>query len=331
MSARYVWERYETQITYTKTQTDFEYHYGEYPWSVKYIAFAASSAWFNPDTGNYEARGLVGLRNADGAEISAREYRYLILMDSRYAEASEEPLEVQYPLYTSSDADGLYWTVTKIGSDPTAQENFMYIELYNKNNHDRYSCFRLGREKSVEKKSVELGRVSSPLKTGYPQNGILGEDDSVWYEYLGSDSIDPLEITYSQDWFEPGKPITATAQPASPTYGGDILYEFSYKREKNTVASWFSLGPPGKSNSITFTVPQNAETIQVRAQASDEWGFTSTTYVKGAALPLRQLVAYGRIGGKARQLEKGYVNIGGKAREITAAYARVDGKAKKLF
>lgn len=70
--------------------------------------------------------------------------------------------------------------------------------------------------KLVAVKGDPVGLVSSDLSNAYPQND---PKDGFWYAYKGSDSIDPLSVTYSMDRPERGKPVTVAVEPA-PVSGG---------------------------------------------------------------------------------------------------------------
>lgn len=56
-----------------------------------------------------------------------------------------------------------------------------------------------------------IGLVSSGVNDAYPQDG---PKSGFWYTYKGSDSIDPLSVTYNTDRPERGKPVTVTVNPA---------------------------------------------------------------------------------------------------------------------
>lgn len=145
---------------------------------------------------------------------------------------------------------------------------------------------------------------------------------------LGSDSIDPLGLSYSARDPRPGDSITVSVEAASPAFGGEISYQYAYRVNGG---SWVNLGNKTTSASKTFTVPANAESIQVRVLAADGWGFTSADYVQGPVLSVVKMAAYAGVSDKARAMGKLYVGVNGKAREITAAYVGVGGKARKIL
>ena len=83
--------------------------------------------------------------------------------------------------------------------------------------------------------------------------------------------------------------------------------------------------------SITFTIPANAKTLRFRARAQDDMGFTSATYVTGAAAGVERLNLWVGVNGKARKGVEMYVGVSGKARKVAAAYIGVNGKARRFL
>lgn len=173
-------------------------------------------------------------------------------------------------------------------------------------------------------KGSYIGQVSGNANK-YPSDGI---QNGYYYEELGSDNIDPMAISYSSSEPKGGEEITVTLTPRSNTYGGTISYQYQYQAGSG---EWTNIGNPTTATSVTVTVPKGAETFRVRAQASDDMGFTSGDYVTGATLNVQNLTADIGVSGKARALSKMYIGVNGKAREIGAAYIGVSGKARQLF
>lgn len=171
-----------------------------------------------------------------------------------------------------------------------------------------------------------LGKASNAKNTYYPNGGVY---DDTWYALLGSDSIDPSSLTYSKTELQGGEPVTITAKPVTPTYGGTISYQFSYST--NGGSSWVNIGSKTTATSQTLTIPNGVSQFQARVQASDDLGFTSSDYVMGQAMEVISMQAYVGIGGKARRIEKIYIGVNGKAREVIAGYVGVNGKARKFL
>lgn len=129
--------------------------------------------------------------------------------------------------------------------------------------------------KSQEKGSLD-GYSSASSRSAYSDNGIT---DGHWYVYLGADSIDPNSVNYSKQDIHPGDSITISVDYVYPTYNGIISYQYQYSR--NGGITWVNLGSKTTDTRKTTTVPELSNQFQVRVQASDNLGFTSSTYVYG--------------------------------------------------
>lgn len=170
-----------------------------------------------------------------------------------------------------------------------------------------------------------LGAVSSNASGAYPQDG---EQDSYWYTYKGSDSIDPTELSYSTDAPKGGESVTVTLTPAANTYGGTISYQYQCQVDGG---SWTNAGAATTATSKDIVVPKGAETFRVRALASDDMGFTSADYVTGAELEVQNLVADIGVANEAHAVDKLFIGVGGVAHEVVAAFIGVNGEARELF
>lgn len=160
----------------------------------------------------------------------------------------------------------------------------------------------------------------------YPRYGI---QDSYYYDYKGSDTIDPNSISYSKSELYSGEPVIINISPKVPTYGGVVYYQFSYST--NGGSTWTNIGSKTTETNKTITIPTGASQFQARALASDGWGFTSTTYVTGPNLPVSQIKAYATVGGKLMAGAKMYATVDGKIRQVQKGYVTVGGKVRKLF
>lgn len=176
-------------------------------------------------------------------------------------------------------------------------------------------------------KGVLLGKRAAGQRESYPSGP--SSDGLTYYEYVGADTIDPKSLTYSAQELQGGDPVTITAAPVSPTYGGTVYYQYSYST--NGGASWVNIGSKTTATSQTLTIPNGVSQFQARVQASDDLGFTSSDYVMGQAMEVISMQAYVGIGGKARRIEKIYIGVNGKAREVVAGYVGVNGKARKFL
>ena len=124
--------------------------------------------------------------------------------------------------------------------------------------------------------------LSSANSQAYPTSSSGANEGIYWYQYLGSDSIDPQSISVSGTP-KAGVPITLTVLPGtSKKYEGTVSYTYQYKQDGG---SWTDISSTS-STSISFTVPIGTVSIQFRAYASDDIGFTSTDYVTSGNLAL---------------------------------------------
>lgn len=178
---------------------------------------------------------------------------------------------------------------------------------------------------TIESIGSFVENISSVSSSAYPSNGTQG---NYWYEYKGSDTIDPTTVSYSTRDLYPNEPVTITVTPRTPIYGGTVYYQYQYSVNGTT---WTNIGNKTTATSKTITIPEGAERFQARVQASDGWGFTSTTYVTGGNLPVSQIKAYATVSEKLRAGAKLYATVGGKTRQIQKGYATVGGKIRKLF
>lgn len=125
-----------------------------------------------------------------------------------------------------------------------------------------------------QEKGTPNGYASASSRSAYSDDGAT---NGYWYVYSGADSIDPTSVTYSKNDIHPGDSVTITINPATVKYGGTIYYQYQYSTNGGTT--WFNLGSKTTETSKTTTVSVQANQFRVRVQASDDWGFTSSTYV----------------------------------------------------
>lgn len=116
-----------------------------------------------------------------------------------------------------------------------------------------------------------LAYISSPNSSAYPSNDYTG---SYWYVKQGSDSIDAASVSLPQE-INGGESTTITVTPGSgKQYGGTVTYIYQYKLDNG---QWTNL----TSTTMTITqlaIPRGIEKVQVRVQAKDDIGFTSSDY-----------------------------------------------------
>ena len=191
-------------------------------------------------------------------------------------------------------------------------------------------------KKLVDAKGEVIGYVSSSNSSAHPDDKWDGY--GYWYKKLGSDTIDPVSVTYSASELKPGDQVTITITPTVPQLGGTIYYQYSVRTTTSLV--WNAWGGKTTETSKTYTIPSTAKYFSVRVVAGDDWGFTSTTIVAGPTIAIPQPEKpepaaggklYVGIDGKARQILKMYVGVNNVAREVKAGYIGVSGTARKFL
>lgn len=121
------------------------------------------------------------------------------------------------------------------------------------------------------------GSVSSASSGAYHTDGWRSP---YWYEYQGSDTIDPAAVTLPAGIFG-GDTVTVTVTPsAGKVYGGNVTYTWQYRLDGG---AWQSLGS-GAGTTQSLTVPAGTSTVEVQVRANDDLGFTSSTWVSSGAV-----------------------------------------------
>ena len=168
-------------------------------------------------------------------------------------------------LYTSSRYQGTNWIIN--GNYVKAETSEMTSALIG--------------HKQITANSSQGGLVgynSSAASTSYPQDGISG---SYWYEYQGSDNIDPSGVSIPSS-IKGGQAITISVTPGSgKVYGGTVSYR--YQVSTNGGSSWSTVATT-TATSQSYTVPKGTTSLMVRVQAMDDLGFTSNSYVTSASV-----------------------------------------------
>ena len=128
------------------------------------------------------------------------------------------------------------------------------------------------------------GSVSSASSGAYPTDGWRSP---YWYEYQGSDTIDPAAVTLPASIMG-GDTVTVTVTPsAGKVYGGTVSYTWQYRLDGGT---WQSLAS-GTAATQQLTVPAGTNTVEVQVRANDDLGFTSSTWVSSGAVSVTNNLA----------------------------------------
>ena len=107
----------------------------------------------------------------------------------------------------------------------------------------------------------------------YPYDDEYG---GYYYVRQGSDEVDPTAVTVPDD-IDDGTTIQISITPnTGKTFGGTISYTYQYRYNGG---SWQTLTTT-TATSTTLSVPKDQySTLEVRARAQDDMGFTSNTWV----------------------------------------------------
>lgn len=212
MSTRYLWDKCEIAKV-PKEMTKTQYDLSNYTSSgTSGYVYLATSIVINSDN-TASLSGDIKSYNTDNVPngvtfisgVSAETYKYL----STVKKASVEE-------YIESSGAG-YWSVARSGYNVT-------VEAFSNPGSGGiapsgplpFTVHYLG-----DAKGSKIGLVSSAASNTYPSNG---ESGGFWYESKGSDSIDPLSVTYSTNEPDRGETVTAIVEPQA-TQGGEFSWQ----------------------------------------------------------------------------------------------------------
>ena len=247
MGARYVWGRYtavpvEEQVTMYKNISNS--NYGDIRMSVPSgTRFSVGGSYsFSVWSGDYTLKSVTTYTS-----------------DGTY-----HPFEIKAGYITTSDGKMYYsakWSLvynTLLGQDATEYSSQQYqttLTQYTKGEFVDYI--------SSDKENAYYGGYNS--SSGY------------YYVYEGSDNIDPQAVTLP-DPIDDGTTIRITVTPSTEkVYSGTVSYTYQYRY--NSSWQWQTLTTT-TALTASLQVPKNTyQTLEVRVQAQDNLGFTSSTWV----------------------------------------------------
>lgn len=250
MSTRYVWERYKISYTYEEKSS-----LGRITSISSTTGTAYSSYTQSASTGKYSGTGSSKSIYTNST-VNANQYPYLFI--------SSEP-GVMYV----GDYPGLCnWVSDSYRRD---------IQLFTVGNvSDSIGIDKYWYEAVPEKGSLQ-GYVSSKSSSVYPQDGVSG---SYWYDYRGSDNIDPTACSIPSTIMG-GTAINITVTPGSgKVYEGTVQYEYQVKLG---TGNWTTIATTS-ATSYSYTVPYGTTTMQTRVRAKDNIGFTSADYFTSSSV-----------------------------------------------
>lgn len=119
-----------------------------------------------------------------------------------------------------------------------------------------------------------IKNISNSNSNAYPDNSYSG---SYWYVKLGSDIIDPDAVKIP-DSIMKNDVITIEITPSSKqTQPGNIYYTYQYSFGDGT---WKDLVSNVSQTTYELEIPAGTPSVQIRVQAKDDLGFTSSTWIE---------------------------------------------------
>lgn len=323
MSTRYVWEKYNLEYK-SKTST-----------GTKYIFTPASGSNSSGQLAGYSA--YVGAWNGAGwnlkgpynstetTPINVSEFKKIdtTFFSNAIQNASftvEAPYQNSYPW--------VYWLVGPYTNGKVMVEAVEADASNNITNSGNRKTLTIRELDGYDTSSSNLiGKVSSNNSSAYPTISGGAEQDGYLYVYKGYDNIDAQSVSVSPSILQPGSSCTVTVSPKSNTYGGTISYLYQYSVNGG---SWTTISTTSNT-SVSFTIPNNATSIQFRVRSQDNMGFVSTIYVTSSIIEIEMLKAWVGVSGKARKAKAIWIGVNGKARKVKAGWVGVNGKARKFM
>lgn len=202
-----------------------------------------------------------------GTYYSCAEYPYVIM---RFKDRESFPFG-DVCAYSASG----YWSIT-VPSTTGTRKAYLWLST-SKSTASRVDMKACGNFPfaSFEKGSViqrvtnaNYNKYTNGLNiTGYPTSNL-----GTWYDYLGTDNIDPVSVSCSGSPAS-GKNVNVIVTPGSNTYGGTVSYIYQYSLDG---VSWKAISTTTMT-SVSFTIPSGMQSIQFRVCAKDDLGFISDT------------------------------------------------------
>lgn len=290
MGERYVWGKYDVQTTYTQIHSDSSSVEND---MISFSTFyLAASITFNSENGTYTLTNPSGPYSTSKTTLSS----ISVSESTKYIAQKASGNTIVYEVGNASAQRWWYGNgvVYLGGGGPSGTMN-------------------LGSNTVSTNISAgsKISDISSQADSAYPLNAQYG---SYWYIYQGSDNIDPSAVSLPS-FAQPNQQNTITVTPGTgKVYDGTVSYEYQVKLDSG---EWQTVATT-TATTQTYTVPAGTQTIQARVVASDDLGFTSTTYVESAAVnvigtPASITVPGAAMIGQSLQVSWSAVETGGES------------------
>ena len=247
MGARYVWGRYtavpvEEQVTMYKNISNS--NYGDIRMSVPSgTRFSVGGSYsFSVWSGDYTLKSVTTYTS-----------------DGTY-----HPFEIKAGYITTSDGKMYY----------SAKWSLVYTTLLGQDATE-YSSQQYQTTLTQHIKGEFVDYISSDKENAYYDG--YNSSSGYYYVYEGSDNIDPQAVTLP-DPIDDGTTIQITVTPSTEkVYSGTVSYTYQYRYDSSW--RWQTLTTT-TALTASLQVPKNTyQTLEVRVQAQDNLGFTSSTWV----------------------------------------------------
>ena len=258
MSTRYVWSRYNRKFEERTTQSSL----GSVPYGIG-VAFGLTHT-FDQNTGLFTMHDCVVYPSGTGTTHLKSNARPVFMINVGGINESGNRDSVSGNTLFRDNGSGNEWELRN--GKVRIRDDF-----------DGEYFDSIDREEPYMISNTKLSDVSSPNSGAYPQNGVSGSN---WYEYEGSDNIDPSSVSIPAV-IMPGQQITITVTPGTgKVYGGTVSYQYQVRLNGG---AWQTVATT-TATTLGYNVPAGTQSIQARVVASDNMGFTSDTYVSSAAV-----------------------------------------------
>ena len=263
-TTRHVWAQY-TRSSYSYYAQDYSQEGSVYAGSNYFYGFSSMS--FSRSTGLFTLSGSY--REVSIFQCAdASSYPYGAVLSSRPSSGGA----LVGHCYYNYGSGTYYWnSMTNL---PSTNAGTVKLTATTANSSQSYYFRRLYASlRSGYEQGSFLGYVSSSSSGAYPSNDYTG---SYWYVKQGTDIIDPTSVSLPAEIFG-GETTTITVSPSTgKQYSGTVSYIYQYRFNGG---EWNGL-TTSTSTSTTLAVPIGMNTVQVRVQAKDNLGFTSSTWVE---------------------------------------------------
>lgn len=258
MSTRYVWSRYNRKFEERTTQSSL----GSVPYGIG-VAFGLTHT-FDQNTGLFTMHDCVVYPSRTGTTHLKSNVRPVFMINVDGIDEFGNRDSVSGNTLFRDNGSGNEWELRN--GNVRIRDDF-----------DGEYFDSIDREEPYMISNTKLSDVSSPNSGAYPQNGVSGSN---WYEYEGSDNIDPSSVSIPAD-IMPGQQITITVTPGTgKVYGGTVSYQYQVRLDGG---AWQTVATT-TATTQGYNVPAGTQSIQARVVASDNMGFTSDTYVASATV-----------------------------------------------